>query len=120
MFAQIPSDFSFPLPNRSHKIFVIFITWCISRNDRNKLSYAIHSIESDIVFDYALSKPNFPSDFPTDPPNHQIIRQWDTGLKKIPVQYETQALDLITLFKRFLNGSLSFGFLSFTGQKIIM
>ena len=36
MFAQIPSDFSFPLPYRSDTIFVMFIPYCISRNDRNE------------------------------------------------------------------------------------
>ena len=36
MFAQIPSDFVFPMPNWSHTVFVISIPRCISRNDRNE------------------------------------------------------------------------------------
>ena len=36
MFAQILSDFSFPLPCRSDTIFVLFIPQCISSNNRNE------------------------------------------------------------------------------------
>ena len=32
--------------------------------------------------DCALPLPDFPSGFPIDPSNHQIIGQWDTGFKE--------------------------------------
>ena len=34
-----------------------------------------------IASDCALSLPDFPSDFPSDPSNHQIIWQWDAGFR---------------------------------------
>ena len=36
-----------------------------------------------ILSDSALPLPNFPSDFQTDQSNHQIIGQWDAGIKAI-------------------------------------
>ena len=36
--------------------------------------------------------PNFPSDFPSDPSNHQIIWQWDAGLKIL--KYDHVIVDL--------------------------
>ena len=46
-------------------------------------SFRLHPILENRIrsSDCALPLPDFPSDFPSDPSNHQIIWQWDAGLR---------------------------------------
>ena len=120
MFAQIPSDFSFPLPNQSDAIFVIFVSECISRNDRNnrmrfiRSSLTCQSPSDSIRFfknrirssDCALPLPDFPSNFPYDPSNHRIIWKREAGLINSKIFINGRILWWFlqqVLLKRYLN-----------------
>ena len=95
MFAHIPSDFSFLLPDRSHMIFVIFshnafraTIEIVNRMRSIRLSLTCQTPSNSSKWhicssDCALPMPDFPSDFPTNPSNHQIIGQWDATLRRL-------------------------------------
>ena len=50
-----------------------------------------------IASDCAIPLPDFPSDFPSDTSNHQIIWQWDAGLRET---YDKVALTLSEIYNK--------------------